>query len=319
MGKPLVIVAPAQTSFKKGLGQSWISRSRAASEIFQRADSILGERELGMLPSVYVETHFMTDERCIASMQRTDIPQIAIYIVSIACWAGLVDLGIVNSDDVVAAVGLSFGEIVLLTISGAFSFEDGLRFVVRRARAMQDTVDQFPGGLIGLATTDEDLIHRIIQHCKRSSVLSILRVKNTTTLLTGSLDALDRVRKSACQFGCSSFDVIDCAPFHSKLMEPAAFRVNDALDQISISQPAFPVVSNVIAKPFQAASIRKLLIDNLTNRILWRESLEYVINIPAAKSARWIVLEPAEVIANDVARFCPSLQIAKFDQPPSCR
>lgn len=249
-------------------------------------------------------------------MRRVDVPQIAIYITAIACWEGLKEVGAVRLDDVVMAVGLSFGEIVLLTIANAIPFEQGLRFVVQRARAMQEAVLANPGGLVGVGTTDEAVLDALVGECKQVSVLSVLRVKNSTTLLTGSVDALERVAAKATGLALACFRPVDCAAFHSELMRTAVPRVADALDRVQFARPRFPVVSNVTARPFETATIRNALLDNLCSRILWRESLDYILSDAACRSARWLVLEPAEVLAKELTRIPMQINVVACDTPP---
>lgn len=313
--KPTVLVAASQTSFRKSLGQAWLARSSSAAFIFERADRILGE-QLGMLPSAYVRANFLDDLSCKASMARTDVPQIAIYIVAIACWEGMKQFGLVCSEDIIASIGLSFGEIVLLTIANAFSFEQGLRFVVRRARIMQEVALANPGGIIVVCTTDEVILNKIINECRQDSVLSVLRVKNSTSLLTGSFDALGRVSDMVHSMCIACFRPSDCAPFHSELMRAAVPQIEEALNELEFKRPQFPVISNATARPFEIHSIRKALLDNICNRILWRESLDFILSDSACRTAHWLVLEPAEVMARELSGIPVQINVVGNDIPP---
>lgn len=313
--EPTVLVAASQTSFRKSLGQAWLAHSSSAAIIFERADRILGER-LGMLPSAYIRAHFLDDLSCKSSMARTDVPQIAIYIVAIACWEGMKQFGLIRSEDIVAAIGLSFGEIVLLTIANSISFEQGLRFVVRRARIMQEVALANPGGLIVVCTTDEVILNKILNECRQDSVLNVLRVKNSTSLLTGSFAALGRVADMVKGMRIACFRPSDCAPFHSELMRAAVPRIEEALNELEFKQPQFPVISNATARPFEIRSVRKTLLDNICNRILWRESLDFILSDSACRSARWLVLEPAEVMARELSRIPVQINVRGYDIPP---
>lgn len=320
---PIVLVSPSQTSFNFEMGQKWIRDSPAAAKVIQDADRILGKDTLGIYPSALLKQSFSTVEKCNDSMARTDIPQICIYMASMACWAGLQEAGICKLGDIVAGFGLSFGELVLLTIAEAISFEDGLKFVCKRARIMQETVEaSAEGGVFALVTTNRVVIDDVIAHTlgttracssKKDVCLSVLRVKNKTSLLTGHASVVSQARDYARQkHNVDSFLLKDCAAFHSKLMNPAAERIALEMDNLEFEMPIFPIFSNFNAVPYTIDNARSFLANGIVSEIQWRPCCEKIIKL--WPDATWMVLEPGQSVANETCRSWPQIQDVKcFD------
>lgn len=154
-----IILAPGQGAQSPGMLAPWLSTSPAAVALVSRADEILGER-LGsplstLLASALAET-----------LARTDIAQPAIYVTSLAAYAGMQELDLVAAGDVVGAAGLSLGEYTALTVAGALSFEDGLELVALRGRAMQDAADASDGGMLALIGADVEQAGAVVDACQ---------------------------------------------------------------------------------------------------------------------------------------------------------
>lgn len=320
---PVVLVSPSQTSFSVEMGQKWIRDSPAAAEVMHEADRILGKDTLGIYPSTLLKQSFSTVEKCKASMARTDIPQICIYIASMACWAGVQEAGICKLGDIVAGFGLSFGELVLLTIANAISFEDCLKFVCKRAHIMQETVEASEDGIVfALVTTDRVVIDDVIAHTlatsrtcpsKEEVCLSVLRVKHTTSLLTGHASVVSQARDYAKErHNIDSFLLEDCAAFHSNLMNPAAQRIAMEMEKLKFRKPIFPIFSNFKAVQFTVDNARSFLKNGIVSEIQWRPCCEKIIKL--WPEATWMVLEPGQSVANEIHRSWPEVKdVNSFD------
>jgi hypothetical protein len=66
-------------------------------------------------------------------------------------------------------------------------------------------------------------------------------------------------------------------PFHTPAMRQAATALRDALDDVELREPSVPVVANVTASPFRSPEdIRRLLVEQLTARVRFRESIAWM-------------------------------------------
>jgi [acyl-carrier-protein] S-malonyltransferase len=64
------------------------------------------------------------------------------------------------------------------------------------------------------------------------------------------------------------------APFHCALMQPAAAVMAEALAGVEIAAPKVPLVANVKAAAVtDPAEIRRLLVEQVTGSVRWRESV----------------------------------------------
>lgn len=298
------------------MGKFWADRSPASANVFREADEILGD-SLGMRPSDLVFKWCSEEKSLNELIRRTDLSQIAVYITSIACWRGLLDLQLVDMGNVGAAAGLSFGELTCLTISGSLSFRDGLPLVVRRGKAMQAALEATDGGVLCVGLTDETDLQEVIGHCRETAVLNVLRTKNTSSLLTGSVEALERAARYAKdRFNVCAFRTSDCAGFHSSLLAPAVPEFSKAMNGISFQDPDFSVIAGTVVRPYDRSNIQQLLAYNISNRLDWLGTCEYLREHPKCKGAKWLVLEPARYVADDLRRMKPPTNnVVDCDEP----
>lgn len=300
-----VLIAPPQTACSLHMGKAWAARSAAAASVYREADDILGD-SLGARPSALVMEWCSSQSSLDELLRRTDLSQMAVYLTGVACWRGLLENGVVDRREVVAAAGLSFGEITCLTIAGAIPFQDGLRLVARRGKAMQAVQEATDGGALCVSLTDEGDLQDIIEECRGSDVLSVLRTKNTTTLLTGSVEALDRaLRYVKERFDAHAFRTTDCAAFHCSLMTGVVADYDDMMKDMTFKEPEFPIVSCTLGRPFSASTIRQFLTYSISHRLEWLGTCAYLRGLPECKGAKWLTLEPGQYMAGDLRRMKP--------------
>ena len=97
-------------------------------------------------------------------------------------------------------------------------------------------------------------------------------------VISGHKDAVERAAEAAKAAGAKRAVMLPVsAPFHCRLMEPAAQAMAEALETVEISEPCVPVVSNIRAEGTRDASlIRNLLVEQITGAVRWRESVEWI-------------------------------------------
>lgn len=313
---PYVIIAPPQATCTLHMGQAWASQSPAAASVYREADEILGD-SLGARPSDLVFKWCSSQATLNELLSRTDLSQIAVYMTSVACWRGLLDVRMFDRTDVIASAGLSFGEITCLTISGAIPFRDGLRLVVRRGKAMQAAQEATDGGCLCVGLTDEAELQDVVRNCRGSAVLSVMRTKNTTSLMTGSVEALERsIRYVKERFNVCAFRTSHSAAFHSRLLSAAVPEMEEAMKGMKMNEPDFPVVSCTLARPYTASNIPQMLLYSMPNRLDWLGTCAYIRGIAKSKGAKWLSLEPGQYMANDLRRMKPPCQnVSICDEP----
>jgi [acyl-carrier-protein] S-malonyltransferase len=310
MSTPMVILCPGQGAQFAGMGKAWHDASAEARAVFAQADRVMGTR-LGMPLS---ELCFNgPSER----LNQTDASQPAIFVTSIACWKSLLASWSFGNGEapVAASAGLSLGEYTALVIGGAMSFEEGLELVALRGRAMQDAAEASPGGMLALVGGDESQARQVCAAARGTDVLVCANFNAPGQIvLSGHKAACDRAAGVASQMGLRATALTVAGAFHSPLMSPAAERLAAALEKTSIVAPRFSVVSNVTALPHghDAAGIRRLLVEQLTNPVRWSQSCQWLAaNVPGDLHE----LAPGKTLAGLMRRIEKNLKVTTHDEP----
>ena len=200
----------------------------------------------------------------------TSVAQPAIYTASLIGHRRAVDEG--RRHDFLA--GHSLGEYAALVAGGALGFEDGLSCVKIRAEAMQAASRSAAGGMSVILGLDLASVEAI---ASEAGVYVANDNAPGQVVLAGSEDGLARAAAAARAGGGRSVLLEVSGPFHTVAMAPAELPLRQALETADVRTARLPVLSNVTAEPHDAADeIRELLVRQLSTRVRWRESLEWL-------------------------------------------
>lgn len=307
----VVVLAPGQGAQVLNMGDSWRNQSHSAAQVFQTADQILCdhfERPLSDYIFAGLNAH---------TLSRTDIAQPAIFVTSIACWEGMKHLSLVQPHDLSVTAGLSLGEYTALTIAGAIQFEDALRLVSLRGKAMQEAADTSDGGMLALLGADEQSAYEIIDATKQSDILVAANFNAPgQVVLSGSSAAIDRAAEYASGEKKLRIAKLQVAgAFHSPLMQPAAERLATALQSTTINLPNVPVMSNVTGEPHVVGQIRNMLVSQLTSSVRWANCCDYIrTNYP---DASWTELAPGKTLSGIMRKIDRKVKIRNLSEAPA--
>lgn len=312
MSTPLVILCPGQGAQAVGMGKVFAEKSQDAKAVFDHADRILG----GALGASLSTLCF---EGPADRLNKTDASQPAIFATSIACYAALKAQWNYGNGEapIAAAAGLSLGEYTALTISGAMTFEDGLKLVALRGRAMQDAAEASQGGMVALIGADENQAQQICDKARGSDVLVCANFNAPGQIvLSGSKSACDRAGPIASEMGLRATPLVVAGAFHSPLMQPAAERLAKALSEVQIRAPRCPVYANVTAQPHASdpASIRDRLVEQLTSPVRWSQSCAAIASTLAGK-AEFHELAPGRTLAGLYRRIDKNVKVIAHEEP----
>jgi len=314
-GSPPTVLCPGQGAQAIGMGRAWADAAPEAAAVFDRADAILGDAGFeGPIREVCFEG---PSER----LNRTDVSQPAIYVTSVASWRGLCAAEGADpaSRPIAAAAGLSLGEYTALHIAGSLTFEDGLRLVALRGRAMQDAAEASPSSMVAIIGASEEdaqsLCERATGQCSGAAILVPANFNAPgQVVMSGSLEACDAVERVAGEMGFKASRLAVAGAFHSPLMAPAADRLSEALEGTEIAPPRAPVLSNVTGAPHDpdAASIRRLLVDQLTCPVRWVDCARWIVENAAAAPYE---LAPGKTLAGLMRRIDREKKVKTHDKP----
>jgi len=325
MSDALIVLCPGQGAQAVGMGGAWRERA-AARAVFDDADSILGDSLGAPLSQICLEG---PAER----LNRTDVSQPAIYAVSVACWRGLLEewgFG-VGDARLAATAGLSLGEYTALHLAGAFSFEDGLRLVALRGRAMQDAAEAVPSGMVALIGADEAKAQEVCSKAREGGVLVCANFNAPgQVVLSGDEAACERAVRTAEELGLRATALPVAGAFHSPIMQPAADRLGEALAKTEIHAPSCPVISNVTARPHEASNggggggtiedgIRVRLVEQLTSPVRWGNSCSHLASKLSSegREGNWHELAPGSTLKGLMRRIDRAIKVETHDEPAS--
>lgn len=313
MSERAIVLCPGQGAQAVGMGGAWANASRAARTIFERADRFLGNQLGAPLSALCFDGPAET-------LNRTDVSQPAIYVCSIASWHGLAELSEIAPTPV-AAAGLSLGEYTALHLARVISFEDGLRLVTLRGRAMQDAAEATPGGMLALIGCDEAQAQAVCDEARRGGVLVCANFNAPgQVVVSGDAEAIARAQEAAAAAGLRAAPLPVAGAFHSPLMEPAADRLAQALESTPIDAQALarcPVYSNVSALPHEAdaGQIRRRLAQQLTHPVRWARGCENMAASGMGSGATWHELAPGKSLAGMMKRIDRTIAVITHDIP----
>ena len=266
-------VFPGQGSQAVGMGQALAEAFPAARLVFEEVDDALKQHLTRLM--------FEGPE---ADLTLTENAQPALMAVSMAVLRVLEDEGGVRLADKAAFVaGHSLGEYTALAAAGALLLADAARLLKRRGQAMQEAVPVGEGAMAALLGVDLPAAAEIAEAAVAAGEPDeVCAAANDNApgqvVISGTRAAVERALAIAAERGAKRSVLLPVsAPFHCALMQPAADVMAEALAEVSLTMPAVPLVANVTAAAVSdPETIRRLLVEQVTGMVRWRESVLFM-------------------------------------------
>jgi [acyl-carrier-protein] S-malonyltransferase len=259
-------IFPGQGSQKIGMGAELAEASSTARAVFEEVDDALSQKLFAIMCEGPED-----------ALTLTENAQPAIMANAIATLRVLEeDFGIKLADHAACVAGHSLGEYSALCAAGAFSLADTAKLLKLRGRAMQAAVPVGEGAMAALLGADIDKATALAAAAADAEVCEIANDNDPgQVVLSGHAGAIERAIGLAKEHGIKrGIKLPVSAPFHCSLMQPAADAMAAALAQTPPAQLAVPLFANVTAAKTQdPAEERDLLVEQVTGRVRWRESV----------------------------------------------
>ncbi len=258
-------IFPGQGSQFVGMGKNLYESNPVAKELFEQANSILGFR--------ISDTMFGgTDEE----LKQTNVTQPAIFLHSVIAFKTLVTA----TPDMVA--GHSLGEFSALVANKALSFEDALRLVSIRAKAMQKACESNPSTMAAVLALADDKVEEICKQIQDETGEVVVPANYNCPgqlVISGSIKGIEIACERLKAAGAKRALVLPVGgAFHSPLMAPAKEELAAAIEATTFSIPSCPVYQNVVAKAVtDATEIKQNLIDQLTGAVRWTQTVQSMV------------------------------------------
>ncbi|TDI34692.1 MAG: ACP S-malonyltransferase [Acidobacteria bacterium] len=252
---------PGQGSQYVGMGLDLMEKHPLARELFATADRVLG---------------FPLSRVCFQGpkedLKRTAVTQPALLTCSVAAARILAEFHPAPP----AVAGHSLGEYSALVAAGSLTFEEAVHLVHMRGRFMQEAVPEGEGTMTAVLGLDAAEVSRV---CREVAGEKVVQAANLNApgqvVISGHTDAVRSAVVALKKAGARGAVALDVSvPFHCALMEPAARRLEEALEKVHIRDARMPVWNNVDARPVTSAGdIRAALVRQVASPVRWEESL----------------------------------------------
>ena len=262
------LVFPGQGAQTIGMGRALAEAYPAARAVFEEVDAALGESLSALVWDGDADTLTLTENA-----------QPALMATSMAAMRALESEGL-GVETAAFVAGHSLGEYSALCAAGAFGVGDAARLLRLRGRAMQAAVPVGEGAMAAILGLGEAVVTEVAAEAAEGEVCAAANDNDPgQVVVSGHRAAVERAVRIARDRGAKRAVMLPVsAPFHCALMQPAAERMAEALSEVAIAVPKVPVVANVRAEAVtDPAEIRTLLVEQVTHRVRWRESVEWMV------------------------------------------
>ena len=246
----------------------------------------------------------------------TENAQPALMAVSIAALRVLtVEAGLDPAERVALVAGHSLGEYSALAAAAALGLSDTARLLKARGRAMQEAVPIGTGAMVALIGAELDQAREIAAEAAQDEVCDTANDNAPGQIvLSGDVAAIDRAIELAEEKGIKrSIKLPVSAPFHCRLMQPAAEVMRDSLAEVALAPPEPAVVANVSAEAVtDPDEIRELLVAQVTAMVRWREC---VLAMRDAGVTTIIEIGAGKVLTGLTKRIDPELTAMSIGKP----
>jgi [acyl-carrier-protein] S-malonyltransferase len=292
-------IFPGQGSQSVGMGKALAEASNIARELFEEVDEALGQKLAQLMAEGPIEELTLTENAQPAIMANA----VATLRVS--------GIDIAKADFV---AGHSLGEYSALCAAGSFDVATTARLLKLRGRAMQAAVPVGEGAMAALLGASLDVAQAVADAAAEGEVCTVANDNDPSqVVISGHRGAVERALGIAKDKGAKRAVLLPVsAPFHSPLMEPAARAMEQALADARIKDPAVALYANVTAAPVrEAGEIRRLLVEQVTGMVRWRESVAAM----AEAGVTHFVEFGGKVLGPMVKRIAPDARVTSVVSP----
>jgi [acyl-carrier-protein] S-malonyltransferase len=297
---------PGQGSQQIGMGKVLAEAFAPARDVFQEIDDALSQK-LSRLMWEGPES----------DLTLTENAQPAIMAASLAIIRVLQrEAGLDFTRHARLVAGHSLGEYSALCAAGAFTLADAARLLKARGRAMQEAVPVGEGGMSALLGSEIADAEAAAREASEQGGVCVVANDNAPgqVVISGTKATVERAGELAKAKGAKRAMALNVsAPFHSPLMQPAADAMREALALVTIRPPTVPLVANVTAaETSEPETIRRLLVEQITGRVRWRESVLAFRGIGVGTT---VEAGGSKVLTGMVKRIDKELQTMTLDTP----
>ena len=291
------LVFPGQGSQTIGMGKDFFENYDLVKDLFKEADDSLG----ASLSKIILEGP--KDE-----LDLTINTQPAIFLISYSIFQVMKKEFNMDLDNAKYFAGHSLGEYSALCAANYLSFSDTIKLLKIRGDAMQNAVPKGEGGMLAVLGSKVEIIEDLLSENKNNFIAQIANDNSDGQIvLSGRNNDIDKLIKVLKSKNIKNIKLPVSAPFHCKLMRSATEIMSNEIQKLNFSESKNKLISNVTAKEISnKEELKSLLVDQVENRVRWRESVLYMINNGVN---HFIEIGPGKVLSGLIKRIDKNVKI----------
>ena len=288
------ILFPGQGSQIVGMGSEFYNNFSSVKKLFEEADETLGFK----ISKLILEG----PENDLKLTQNT---QPSILLVSYSIFNILKTEFNFNFEKVKYFAGHSLGEYSALLCANTLNFKDSLHLLFERGKSMQEAVPVGKGSMLAVLATSINEIDNYILEIKSKGVCEIANDNaQGQIIVSGNVEPIEDLKKILKQNKKKCISLPVSAPFHCSLMNSAASKMKEKINNVNFKKPEFEIIANVTASTVNNPdSIKELLVKQIYSKVRWRES---IIFMGENKINDFIEIGPGKILTGLVKRILPN-------------
>ena len=296
------VLFPGQGSQSVGMVANLYNRYRYVKDLFNIADETLGFSLSKLILEGPKE-----------QLDQTENTQPAIFLASISIFEMTRRESDIDLTNAKYFAGHSLGEYSALAASGSINFEQTIKLLKARGKAMQSAIPKGEGGMLAVLGTEIKIISDLLNENQKKYQCFIANDNsNGQIVLSGMNKDLDALTEDLKKNTIKNIRLPVSAPFHSKLMSSATEIMKQEINQSNFIHPKNTIISNVTSlEATEPNQIKELLIKQIENPVRWRESVIYMINKGVTK---FVEIGPGKVLSGLVKRIDRSVTIVSINE-----
>lgn len=298
------LLFPGQGSQAVGMGKALFEQFREARDVFEEVDDALNTPLSSIMFEGPIETLTLTENAQPAIMATS---MAALRVMQTECGFRV--------EDAAYAAGHSLGEYSALAATGALSLPDAARLLKLRGQSMQRSVPAGKGAMAALLGIDYPVAEEIAKLAADDEVCTVANDNASgQVVVSGTKAAVERAVEIAKEKGAKRSVLLQVsAPFHCPLMAPAAGIMSEALAKVKLQTPCIPIVTNMTAvAESDPETLKRLLVDQVTGMVRWRESMEYLASQGVSEAME---IGAGKVLAGLMKRIAPAVTMQTVGTP----
>ena len=291
------LIFPGQGSQTVGMGKDFFDKYELVRDLFKQADESLGKNLSKIILDGPKE-----------ELDLTINTQPAIFLISYSIFQVMKKEFNIDLNNAKYFAGHSLGEYSALCAANYLGFSDTIKLLKIRGDAMQNAVPKGEGGMLAVLGSKIEIIENLLNENKNNFITQIANDNSEGQIvLSGRNTDIEKLIKVLKSKNIKNIKLPVSAPFHCQLMNNATEIMRNEIQKLNFTDSKNKLISNVTAKEISnKEELKKLLVDQIENRVRWRESVVHMINDGVND---FIEIGPGKVLSGLIKRIDKNVKI----------